>query len=140
MRLTVLALSSALLLAACAGKQADPTVPPPSPREQAKLVDTGYQALLTAADNAMDAPQLSATVKQQIAVSSRAATDAMHKLNAAALDCIRDPATGKIVDAPDNPAGEHCDPSGVTGYAAAAQAAIGHASDVLNSFGVKVGN
>jgi hypothetical protein len=135
-----LAITAAILLVACQAAPLGTTANTAySPREQMRTVETGYAAVLVAADAAINTGKLPAGVPAKIAASTQAATAAVKAASASAQLCFRDQATGVVGDAPGIAAGQHCDPSAAGLLISVASAAVGSASGLLGAFGVMVG-
>lgn len=121
-----------LFVVGCSGSD-DPTVPPPSPREQAQTVGQVYAAVQVAAYTAETSPLLASKpdTKLQIAATTHATTDAVLAYMDASANCFRDPVSGTIGNAP----GKVCDQGQVGRLLTAAEAAASNASALLAAFG-----
>jgi hypothetical protein len=121
-------------LSACANK-IPAGAPPLSPREQAAQIDTILAGVQTAVVAALEDPHVAsnATVKAEIKASSDAATAAVLAYHDQAGNCLRDPTTLQIGDAP----GKSCDMGALATALSQAQTLLGSASELVTAFGHK---
>lgn len=105
---------------------------PNSPRENAYTVGQVYAAVEVAAETATSVASLPLDVKQKIAGATQQATNGVIAYLEAARNCLRDPATGVVGNAP----GKTCDTSEISRDLTAAQTALAGASSLLAQYGV----
>lgn len=119
------ACAAILLIAACSADL--------SPREQDQQLMTGYLVPQTAAAGAVHSPLLAdkPDVVHAIRTTTDATSAAILAYDVEARKCVRDQATGNIVNAP----GAVCDQSWLSRSLTAALASIANLGDMVKSYG-----
>lgn len=140
MHIRTLFLLAALALSGCQGAPVGDTQNTSlSPREQMVTVLNSYGLVLAGAAGAIDSGALPADAVEKIAAGTHNATDAVKAATDEAIKCWRDEKTGVVGDAPNLPAGQHCDPKTSALLLGAAQSAVGNASGIMSAFGINTG-